>query len=241
VNNAEAKKVLLACRPGTDDLRSAEAETALELARRDPELRQWWYQHQQFQKEAKGAFSEIPVPEHLRERILLRAKVVKLPLWRSPVVLSAAAAIAIILAIVAVWQRPSAENSFQTFRSRMVNAVLRQYRMEVETTNMVQIRAFFSTNGAPADYVLPQNLNQLPAQGAGMLSWQDRRVSMVCLDSGVSGTAFLFVVDKSSTGHPPGQREFARVSELNTVSWTDGDKTYVFAGSAVKSWFDGMP
>ena len=241
MNTAEAKKILIACRPGTDDLRLAEAEGALEFVMRDPELRQWWHDHQQFQRDAKRAFGEIPVPGHLRAQILSRSKIVKLPVWRRPVALSAAAAIAVILAIVAVWRWPSSEGSFQTFRSRMVSTVLRQYRMDIETTNMAEIRQFLATNGAPADYVLPQNLNQLPATGAGMLSWQDRRVSMVCLDSRVSGVAFLFVVDKSSTRSAPEQREFAPVNELNTVSWTQGGKTYVLAGSAGKKWFDGMP
>lgn len=241
MNNAEAKNILIACRPGTDDLRSAEAGAALEFVMRDPELRRWWHQQQEFQKEAKRAFGEIPVPHDLREEILSRAKVVKLPVWRRPAVLSAAAVIALLLLIMAVWRKPSAENSFQTFRSRMVQTVLRQYRMDITTTNMAQIRQFLATNNAPADYVLPQNTAKLPAMGAGLLSWQDRRVSMVCLDSGAPGVVFLFVVDEASTRNAPHQREFAHVIELNTVSWTNGGKTYVLAGSGGKDWFEGMP
>jgi hypothetical protein len=241
VNNTEAKRILIACRPGTDDLRTVEAGAALEFAMRDPELRQWWHQQQAFQKEAKQAFSEIPVPHDLREQILARAKIIKVAVWRRTAVLSAAAAIAVLLTVVAVWRKPSTEDSFQTFRSRMVQAVLRQYRMDIKTTNTAEIRQFLATNNAPADYILPQNVARLPAIGAGLLGWQDRRVSMVCLDSGAPGIVFLFVVDEVSTRNAPRQREFALVSELNTVSWTSGGKAYVLAGSGGKAWFKGMP
>jgi len=241
VNNAEAKKILIACRPGTDDLRSPEAEAALELARRDPELRQWWHRQQVFQSDVKRSLGAVPVPHDLRDRILAGTKVVKLPLWGRTAVLSAAAAVILLLGVVAVWQRPSAETSFETFRSRVARAVLRQYRMDITTNDMGQIRQFLAAHHAPADYVLPQNLERLPAMGAGVLSWRDRRVSMVCLDSGPQGTVFLFVVDVSSVKNAPRRREFAPVSELNTVSWSEGGKAYVLAGSGGKAWLEGLP
>ncbi len=240
MNNADAKRILIACRPGSEDLRSPEASAALELSRRDPELRQWWQQHQAFQSGVKQSLGEIPIPNHLRDGILSRAKVVKLPLWRRPGLLSAAAAIVLFIGAVALWQRPSAESSFETYRSRMVSAVLRQYRMDITTNDMGQVRHFLQANNAPADYVVPQNLSRLPVMGAGVLSWRDRRVSMVCLDSGTEGTVFLFVVDGSSVKNAPRRREFAPVSELNTVSWSEGGKTYVLAGSGTKAWLEGL-
>jgi hypothetical protein len=112
--------------------------------------------------------------------------------------------------------------------------------MDIVTNDMAQIRQFLATNNAPADYVLPQNLARLPAMGAGVLSWRDRRVSMVCLDSGAQGTVFLFVVDGSAVRGTPRQREFAHVSELNTVSWTEGGKAYVLAGSGGKNLLEEL-
>jgi hypothetical protein len=73
------------------------------------------------------------------------------------------------------------------------------------------------------------------------LSWQDRKVSMVCLDAGEQGTLFLFVVDRSSVKQAPVQREFAPVKELNTVSWSAGDRSYVLASSATKQWLELLP
>jgi hypothetical protein len=234
VNSADARKILIACRPGTDDLRTEEALAALEQARRDPELQRWWEQQQAFQQRTQESFRGVPAPGYLRERILTQAKIVAPPWWRRPAGWKAAAAIALLFAVVAVWQRPSPEDSFQTFRSRMVRNVLRQYRMDLETNDMAQIRQFLTGQKAPADYVLPKNLDALTPLGAGVLSWQDRRVSMVCLDSGAQGTLFVFVVDRGAVKKAPAQREYAVVSELMTVSWSEGGKTYVLAGQGGK-------
>lgn len=231
MNSTEAKNVLIACRPGTDDLRTPEADAALEVARQDPELRHWWQQQQEFQNRIRAGFRDIPVPEHLRERILARAKTVKLPVWRHSVVLSAAAAIVLLLTVAVLWKRSPAEGSFQTFRARMVANVLRQYRMDLTTGDMTRVRQFLATNNAPADYVLPPPLNRLPVMGAGLLSWQDRRVSMVCLDGGTNGTVFVFIVDSRALPDAPQIRDRAQVSELSTVSWSDAGKTYVTAGA----------
>ena len=232
MNTAEAKKILISCRPGSDDLRTPEAEAALALARQDEELHRWWQEQQAFQKRVRTTLNEISVPDHLRERILSRAKIVPLPLWRRTSVLGAAAAIVLLLSLALIWQKPSAEGSFETFRSRMVRNVLRQYQMDIRTSDMTQVRQFLGTNGAPADYVLPANVSQLPVMGAGVLKWQARRVSMVCLDAGAQGTVFVFVVDSSAVRNPPQIRHAAQVSELPTVSWTEAGKTYVMAGAA---------
>jgi hypothetical protein len=234
VNSAQAKTVLIACRPGTDDLRTPEADAALELARRDPELRAWWKAQQAFHNQVRADLAGIEVPPDLRDRILSRAKVVKLPVWRHPAALSAAAAIVLLLTAVAVWKAPSsAENSFETFRSRMVRNVLRQYRMDITTSDMTQVRQFLATNNAPANFVLPPKVNELPVMGAGLLSWRDRRVSMVCLNGGTNGTVFVFIVDSRALSHAPRQRELAQVSELNTASWSEAGKTYVVAGPEI--------
>ena len=241
MNIAEAKQVLIACRPGTDDLRSSEAMAALELVQREPELRLWWEQQQEFHRRAQQSFREMPVPAYLRDRILARAKIVKVSWWQSRVLWSAAAAALIVIVAWIATQRPSQEENFATFRSRVVRAVLRQYRMDIVTNDMAQIRRFLAERQAPADYVLPPKLNQLPVMGAGVVGWRDRNASMVCLDAGEKGTLFLFVVDHASVPKAPKQREFAPVSELNTISWTEQGRAYVLAGSVAKEWLETIP
>ena len=236
MNSAEAKRILVACPPGREDLSDAEIAAALQQVRRDPELQQWWERQREFHRAMQDSFRKSPVPAALRSRIAARTNIIRPAWWRRPAVWAAAAAIVFLVSLTVLWQRSSPEASFQTFRSRMVGTVLRQYAM-VEIRDMAQIRQYLATNNAPSDYVLPSRLAELPAMGAGVLSWQGERASMVCLDSGAQGTLFLFIVDKTSVKRPPRDRpEFAQVNRLATMSWTQDGKAYVLAGHGGRDW-----
>jgi len=230
----------MACRPGTGDLRTPEALEALELARCDSELSHWWEQQRAWHDGVRESFRSIPLPSRLQERILARAKIIEVPWWRQRTVWQAAALL-VLLATLAVLFLPSRrEDSFQTFRSRMVRNVLRTYSMDIVTNDMTQIRNYLATNQAPADYILPQKLASLPALGGGALGWQDRRASMVCLDSKTNGTLFLFVVDGAAVRRAPSAHQFVAIKNLMTVSWSSGGKTYVLAGSGSRDWLQSF-
>ena len=199
MNPTEAKIILLAWRPGHGDLRDRDVAVALELARHDPALKEWLRKHTAFQRAMEKNFREMPVPGDLRGRILARSKTVgPARTWRQPAWLAAAAAVVLLLGLAALWFRPAREDSFTTFRERTVRGVQRVYpAMDIVTNDMVPVRKFLASRSAPADYVLPAGLSRLPVTGAGVLRWQGRLVSMVCLDSIDRGTLFLFVLDES--------------------------------------------
>lgn len=224
-------KILLACRVGTDDVRDADVAAALEEVRRVPELHEWWVAQQKFHASAQESFRSAPVPENLRDQLLARTKIIRVDWWRRPVSLGAAAAIVLLFVLAGVFFQRPRQDTFAVFRSRMVGNVLRQYSMSITTNDMAQVRQHLASRQAPADYELPSKLNELPVIGAGVLSWGDRRVSMVCLDSKRRGMLFLFIVDAASITAVPKQLEFAPVRSLQTVSWTNEGKTYVLAGS----------
>lgn len=228
----EAKRCLLASRPGTADADDPRVAEALAEARRDSRLHEWSVRHAAFQQEMTKTLRTMPVPPGLRERILARGKVVTPRWWQRPSWVAAAAALVLLLGLAWMLLQPAAGRSFEIYRDRMVRAVLRQYTMDIVTNDMGEVRRYLDTRSAPSDYVLPAGLEKLPVSGAGVLSWQDRRVAMVCLDSTNQGTLFLFVVERSSVSGAPGAaREFDQVSNLMTVSWSAGDRTYVLAGS----------
>ncbi len=232
VNPLEAKRILIACRPGTADVDDPQVAAALAELRRDPALHEWFIQQTAFQQEMKQTLRGIPVPPNLRERILAGNKVVTLHWWRRPPILAAVAAVVLLLGLGWLSVQSLSGRPFEIFRDRMVRAVLRQYTMDIVTNDMGAVRGFVAGKSAPSDYVLPPGLARLPVLGAGVLSWQDRRVTMVCLDSTNQGTLFLFVVDRSSVpGAPGGVHEFGPVSKLITVSWSEGERTYVLAGN----------
>lgn len=229
----QAKNVLLAYRAGQADAAEPDVVEARAWLERDAGLRQWFEKHAAFQHTVQRSFREIPVPPGLSARILLRARPPRRRVPRPPIVwYAAAAALVLFLGLAVFWRPLSREGSFATFRSRMVGAVLRQYTMDIVTNDLSGIRQFLASRQAPADYVLPQGLATLPASGAGVLSWQSKRVSMVCLDSPDQGTLFLFVVDQSAVrASPTSQPQFQQVNKLMTVSWSQGGKVYLLAGT----------
>jgi len=233
VTPATAKTLLLAWRPGHGDLRDPDVAAALELARHDPALKEWLGKHTAFQRAMEKNFRQLPVPGDLKERILARSKTIEPPRsWPQPAWLAIAAAVVVLLGLAAVWFKPVREDSFAIFRERTVRGVQRVYpAMDIVTNDMAQIRKFLAGRSAPSDYVLPAGLTRLPVTGAGVLRWQGRVVSMVCLDSIDRGTLFLFVLEETGvTSLPPGTPEFAPVFEMMTASWTQGGKIYVLAG-----------
>jgi hypothetical protein len=231
----EAKQILLTWRPGCPEREDASVREALALAAVEPELKEWLSAHRAMQERTARSLREIPVPGGLREAILQRArKVERLPVlswWQQPMVWGAAAAMVLFLGLTLFWTGNESGASVEVFRSRMVGAVLRQYTMDIVTNDMGAVRSFLTTRQAPADYVLPEKLGRLPVSGAGVLSWQDGKVSMVCLDSPQRGTLFLFIVDAAAVRNELlAERTFADVNQLTTVTWTNGGRTYVLAG-----------
>ena len=233
MNISEAKAVLLLYRPGASDPQMVEA---LALARQDPELGRWFEQHRAFQQAMRAGFQQIEVPAHLKTSLLMQhpAQPTLAPLqawWRSPVWLSAAAAVVFLLGLAGIWLKPRPADRFANFQSRMVSEAQREYRMDLVTNDMHQIRQFMASRGAPDDYHVPQGLEHLQLTGGGLLAWRSNPVAMVCFDRGDKQMLFLFVLKRSALKDPPpAEPQVSRVSQMVTVSWTHGDNTYVLAG-----------
>ena len=228
---SEAKDILLLYRPGAGDARDPDVAAALALTEHDPELRRWFDDHCGFQRAMRTKLRSLAPPEHLADRLLAERKIVRPAWWRHPATLAAAAALVILGSLAAFWLRPPMPDQFADYRARMVRAALRDYRMDVVTNDMTQLRQFLATRGAPADYAVSAGLQQLPLTGGGAKVWRSNPVSMVCFDRGESQMVFLFVVKRSALKDaPPATPVVAKVNKLFTAGWSRGDKVYLLAG-----------
>ncbi len=238
----EAKEVLLAYRPWANDAADPEVAAALALCREDAELGHWFAEQSARQNALRAKFIAIPVPDGLQQQILSECKShVPAPWWRKPAVIAAIASLAIIIAVTSIWitLTPTSKEdlSFNGYRSRMVRTALRAYAMDLETNDVAQVRAYLAQNNAPADYVLPQGLAQAATVGCGVLSWQNKRVTMVCfhtgkpLEVGAKSDLFLFVIDKMDLEMKPQSDapKFVEVGHLVTATWSAGEKVYLLA------------
>jgi hypothetical protein len=222
----QAKEILPLYRPGIDDPTDPEFSEALELVKQDAELARWFEQQCAVYSATRQKFQGIDVPDDLRSLILTGRKP-RPDWWRKKVIWAAAAAIAILIAVVSQGRAP--KPTFASYRGRMVRTAMSNYGMPFMTNDLAAIRSYLATNNAHGDYVLPPALSKLPGQGCIIVPWNERTVSLICLDGGPGRDVFLFVINRKDLSDPPRQREIVKIGRLPTASWSDSDKTYVLA------------
>ena len=236
MNTEEAKRILLAYRPGTPDRDDPEVAEALQVAQHDSTLQRWLDQQTAFQETVRREVRRVAVPAGLREQILAQRKIVT-PIWRRPEVLLVAACLALAVILTALWARPARdEESFAGFRSRMVGFALRVYRLNIVTNDLELVREYLRSAGAPADLKLTPALANSPVKGGGKLLWQGNPVAMVCFGlPQTNGTIFMFVADESAfrRGPKPGSNPvLEQVSGMMTAGWSRDGRIYLVAVEA---------
>lgn len=232
MNLEDAKRILLAWRPGMDDSRDPEIAEALELARQEPELKAWLHEHVRFQEAVRDHLRRTPVPADLKQRILTQGRVIR-PVWRRPEFLLAAACLAAGLILSVFWtNRTPDELTFAGFRSRMMDFALRVYRMDIVTNDLAAVQQYLRARGVPADYPLLPGLEKLAVKGGATNSWQGRPVAMVCFSLPEDKTLYMFVADSASIprGKPSGtQPILSQMRGVATATWLRHGKVFFVA------------
>jgi hypothetical protein len=234
VTREEAKQALLGYRPGINDPAPEVAE-ALEAARRDPQLNAWLAEQVQWHETVRNALRSVEPPPGLQQGILLQRVVVPLrPRWGFA--LAAAAVLAALLVVSALWLRPPVEQiSFEAFRDRMTGFALREYRMDILTKEREEVLEYLARRGAPADFALPSGLDAVSTLGGARLAWQGNPVAMVCFELNEREILYFFVMEETAVKQgnlPPPVPEFERVKGLMTASWRSEGRIYLVAAQA---------
>jgi hypothetical protein len=235
VDKSTAQQILTSYRPGLDNQHEPGVAEALAFVQTDPQLKNWYQNFQEFHTSARSDFRSLPVPSGLRARILTQETKI-IPLWRRPEVWLVAAGLAVALVISALWahQLSREDESLRGFQSRMIGFALREYRMDVLTSDGDAVRKFLRHSGAPADYALTPALRAMPVKGGASLAWQTNPVGMVCFNLPKDQTLYLFVVDQKAIhqGNIPGPKPaLAPVHGILTASWSAGGKVYLAAAA----------
>lgn len=226
----QAKQLLLSGRP---DKASTDRELAeaLALVRRDAELRRWYLDQQSSEAAIRKALRSIAVPADLKSRILTAQKK-PIYLWRNylPRFAAAAAAVAVLVS-AAVWLLPENEQKdIAGFQNRMVGFALREYRMDIVSSDAAEIRQYLAKQGAPLDFTIPSGVAALSPMGGARLSWQGLPVTMLCYRINEKEIAYFFAVPKD-LGEVSGDAlaHIATVKGLSTATWSSGEMTFVLA------------
>jgi hypothetical protein len=182
-----------------------------------------------FDARVRAELRSIPVPPDLRAKILAGkpAKILKPSFW--PQTLAIAASIALLATALLLWNRPPNEDrTFAGFQNRMAAFAVRQYSMDILSSDFSRIRAHLAAQGAPAELHLPDPLRAAPLKGGAKLTWQGHPVAMVCFDGPDDKTLYLFVVEASAASATDAP-QIEELKGLATAAWTRESHTYLLA------------
>ena len=232
MTNEEAKFILQSYRHSGADATEPVFAEALEHAKRDPELANRLKEETQFDAAVAAKLKNVTVPASLRSNILAGAKIVRPRIWwQSPWI--AAAACFLLLASIITWQmtiRPSSD--FIAYRHDMASFLTERFdRLDVESSDMVEIKHWLAKNNAPENFSWPHGLASLASLGCRVLDWKGEKITVLCCKEQGPHEMHLLVVNRSAFSRPPSaDPKFTSNGRWTMASWTRGDKVYVLAG-----------
>jgi len=234
MNNEEAKLILQAYRPGGQDANEPRFREALEQAQRDPELARWFANEHALDSRISAKLkASIKPPAHLKSQLLAQQTIVRpLVWWKQPAwQLAAAACLALLVTIAAMWLKPRRTADFVQYRATMAEFAGKKLdRLDLMSRDMAEVRRWLAQKESHADLVLPVGLDGRPSLGCSLLEWNGKKVSLICFELENRQMAHLLVIDSASFKEAPESPVFNQIGEVATVSWSRGGKTYVVAG-----------
>ena len=236
MDNREAKFILNVYRPGGQDASDPRFSEALDQARRDPMLERWFSESIAFDAVMTEKLRAMEMPPHLRENILAGARVSRPLRWSKPFIKWAIAAAVILTTVVGsvIWYsgRPVRLAGWQSAALDVISSLVKnESSFDAQSRNTADLLAWLRANHAPAAQKLPDNLGKLESVGCKTFSWNGIPVSVICFMRPDCGLVHLVSanVPTSSARPPKTAPEFVRQSEWATVTWREGDTTYMLA------------
>ena len=232
MNNLEAKFILQGYRPNGADAGDAAFGAALEQARHDPGLGEWFAREQAFDRMVSAKLAEVQPPAGLREAILAGARVtapdtVRHSWWRQPVWMAAAAAVAVIFSVgLALWpNQATAGGALSDFAFGDAQHSSTHGGHGAETG---ALQAMLSQPGTRLGRGLPVDFATLRTAGCRTLSFQGHDVLEVCFQR---DGAWFHCYIAQSRDFPSLARVVAPVladrNGTSVASWADATHLYV--------------
>lgn len=232
--NDQAKLLLSAYRPGGADATDPAFSEALSQAERDPQLRAWFQESQQFDQAIAEKLRSVPVPADLRNTILAGAKFSqrKSP-WLRARFWAIAALFAVIASVAAMWfSKGSRLDGWQVdslaVLDRIESGAVELDKEHPQATHLVE---WLRANAAPVPASVPSVLAAHPTFGCKSIDSAGRKVSVICFDLGNEDQAHLFTTKREGLKIQPPENHavFARRSQWNLASWSNGDSVHMLA------------
>jgi hypothetical protein len=234
MNREEAKYILRSYPPGGCDAEDPQFREALEMLKQDPELASWFEQEQAIDANLSRKFTSFPVPPSLKGQLLAARKVVPLRVWwqRPAWIIAAAACVTLIAALALFLIRAPGQRQFAEFQSYVADTAARLDHLDIQTSDLAQIRQWLGDHRAPESFVVPAGLNGKSTVGCRVFEWNGQKVSLVCFNLEDKKIAHVFIIDRSALANPPvgHSPQFQSTADgIATASWSDDRRTYIVA------------
>jgi len=233
----QAKEILSAFRPGTDDERDPVFLEALQVAEHDPQLAAWLAERQAFDSIVKRRLAASPLPSGLLEQIRIGVTLRQTEARHQRQWLAAlAACFILVVTLSALWlyRRNSIQTTqFAACRNEMVRFLQHFPRLDLETASLAQARQWLADTRHLQQVQFPTGLQRFPTIGCRTLDWYGHPLGLVCFM--VDGEVVHFIIIPQSSipdGPPSSEPQFARVGRETTVAWSRGDLTYLVLSKA---------
>jgi hypothetical protein len=236
MDNREAKFILNAYRPGGQDASDPRFAEALEQARRDPVLGQWFKESVAFDATVTEKLRAVAVPVDLRENILAGVKISRPLRWSKPFIKLAIAAALISMATIGslLWHetRPARLAGWQNEAVVVISSLVHdRSNFDAQSHNPAELVSWLHSNRAPAVQKLPSTLEKLESLGCKTFSWNGTPMSVICFMRPDGGLIHLVATkatpatDRMAKGKPT----FVQQGGWTTATWREGDKVYMLA------------
>lgn len=234
MNNAEAKFILQGYRPNGADSGDATFCAAVEQAKADPALGEWFAKQQAFDAAISDKLNQVMPPPDLRAAILAGSRVTAAETtsrgwWNRPVWMAAAAAVAVIFATsLALWPRSAVAFEEFTVADARNSSTHGGHGHENN-----QLQAVLNNPAIPLTGKLPIDFALLHDKGCRMVQFQGRDVLEICFNR--NGEWFHCYIARSvdfprlAIGAAPAIVEMGNAA---LASWTDGENVLVVVSKA---------
>lgn len=234
MNDDQIKFLLGACRPGQRDTADPTLASALEAAKKNPELMAWFERDQAFGAAVGEKLRAVAPPPGLREAILAGGRVsAPVPWWRRRGLFVAAAGLAVLLSLAPLavrLMRPAKSANLPEFAMNFAGRGfigLQELSPDVE-----KLKAWLASRQAPLPAKIPWELSQLRGLGCRTVNFQGKNISVICFEEGHEFHLFVARRDDFPGLLASASPRFQARGSWASAAWSDEWNHYVLVSDA---------
>ena len=183
MNTKEAEFLLAGLRSEDRVVDDPQLAEALDLAKSDPELKQWVKEQQELDQVISENLRDIALPADLLPSIMAGTKMTqtrrKQPHPIKTVALMAAL-LAILIALISVYQVQS--GSISDFSTAMIDEIEQLDSFEYLSSNQDEIRDWLEAHSGSSQFQVPTGMEGFDTAECHLFEWKGRRASLNRVD-----------------------------------------------------------